>query len=129
MGTLLLIPAIGALVLAGLAWLILAGFRNGDRPLDATVSAQLRDAGQPDEPRPVVVAEVRNPSATPVMVGLAARPAGLTRAILGGGSISVPGGRHGGHCSQASTRPWASSPGEGPYGWPSPCRRRAAGTG
>ena len=74
MGTLLLVLGVSALVLGGLAWLATAGFRQGDRPLDAIVSAELRDAGQPDEPRPVVVAEVRNPSASPVMVGLSARP-------------------------------------------------------
>ena len=102
MGTVLLVLGVGTLVLAGLAWLAVAGFRHGDRPLDATVSAELRDAGQPDESRPVVVAEVRNPSASPVMVGLLARPARVpgwlgasaldffTEMIPSAGGISVP---------------------------------------
>jgi len=102
MGTLLFVLGVGALVLAGLGWLAVAGFRHGDRPLDVTVSAELRDAGQPDEPRPVVVAEVRNPSASPVMVALSARPPRLpgwlggsplnfvTEMVPSGGGISVP---------------------------------------
>jgi hypothetical protein len=73
MGTLLFILGAGALALAGLGWLAVLGFRNGDRPLDVRVSAELRDAGQPDEPRPVVLAEIRNPSRSAVMVGLSAR--------------------------------------------------------
>jgi hypothetical protein len=73
MGTLLLMLAVGVAVLAGLAWFAMLGFRDGDQPLDVMVSAELRDSGQPDEPRPVVVAEIRNPSGVPVIVGLSAR--------------------------------------------------------
>lgn len=65
--------AAAAAVLALLCWITAAGFRNGDRATDAKVSAVLRDAGQPDEPRPVVAATVRNPSGTPVLVGARVR--------------------------------------------------------
>jgi len=88
MGTLLCVLAVGALTLAGLAWLAVLGVRDGDRPLDATVSVELRPAGQPDEARPVILAEVGNPSASPVIVGLSARrtrvPGGL---LTGSGSV------------------------------------------
>ena len=62
-----------AVVLALLCWCVAVGFRNGDQATDAEVSAVLRHSGQPDEPRPVVVATVRNPSGTPVLAGLSAR--------------------------------------------------------
>ncbi|HTU74027.1 MAG TPA: hypothetical protein VMG38_10970 [Trebonia sp.] len=80
---------LGGLALAGLGWLAVAGFRHGDRPLDARVSAELRDSGQPDEPRPVVVAAIENPSGAAVLVGLAARPSRLP-ALLKPGSVAVP---------------------------------------
>jgi hypothetical protein len=93
MGTLLFPLAItcglGALALAGLGWLVLLGFRHGDRPPDATVSAVLRDCGQPDEPRPVVVVAIDNPSSVAVMVGLAARPSRIP-ALLSPGGVAVP---------------------------------------
>jgi hypothetical protein len=60
-------------LLGGLAALAAAGFRNGDRPGDATVTAVLAVARQPDGSRPVIVATVVNRSAVPVMVGLRAR--------------------------------------------------------
>jgi hypothetical protein len=63
------------------------GFANGDRATDATVSAVLRNAGQPGEPRPVVVATVSNPSGTPVLAGLSARRA---RWPGGGQCVTVP---------------------------------------
>jgi hypothetical protein len=80
---------LGGLALAGLGWLVHLGFRHGDRPLDARVSTELRDSGQPDEPRPVVVAAIDNPSGAAVMVGLAARPSRIP-AVLSPGGISVP---------------------------------------
>jgi hypothetical protein len=89
MGTLLFILGAGALALAGLGWLAALGFRNGDRPLDVRVSAELRDAGQPDEPRPVVLAEIRNPSPSAVMVGLSARATRRPAWLCGHGS-AVP---------------------------------------
>jgi len=93
MGTLLLplglVCGLSGLALAGLAWLVCTGFRQGDRPLDARISAQLQDAGQPDERRPVIVAAVDNPSGAVVMVGLAARPSKIP-ALLSPGGICVP---------------------------------------
>ena len=62
-----------AAVIVVLAWLVVAGFRDGDEPADARVSATLARSGQPDETRPVVIATVRNPSACPVLVGLSVR--------------------------------------------------------
>jgi hypothetical protein len=90
MGILLIVLGALALTLAAGAWLATTGFRNGDRPLDAVVTAQLREAGQPDETRPVVIAEVRNPSASALMVGLTARRSRMTRAWPGGSSVGVP---------------------------------------
>jgi hypothetical protein len=91
MGTLLFILSLGAsaLALAGLGWLALLGFRHGDRLQDAAVSAELRDAGQPDEPRPVVAVAIDNPSPASVMVGLSARRSAIPVALRAG-SISVP---------------------------------------
>src|SRR5579872_4480339 len=51
-------------VLAVVYGLAAAGFRNGDRPGDALVSAG-----------PAATVVVRNPAGTPVLVGLRARPA------------------------------------------------------
>jgi len=45
-------------VLAVLFYCLAAGLRNGDRPGDALVTALLRTAAQPDEPRPLVIAAV-----------------------------------------------------------------------
>ena len=83
----------GIAVLALLYWCAARGFRDGDRPGDTTVRAVLRDAGQPDEPRPVVVATVVNPSATPVLAGLSARPVRLPGWLAAAAhplTISVP---------------------------------------
>src|SRR5438270_2572958 len=87
----ILLFALGALALtvAGMTWLALAGLRNGDRLLDAVVTAELRHSAQPDESRPVIVAEVRNPSESAVLVGLAARRSRVP-GWLGGGSVGVP---------------------------------------
>jgi hypothetical protein len=82
--------AAGVAVLALLCWCAAAGFRNGDRATDAQVSAVLRAAGQPDEPRPVVVATVRNPSGTPVLAGLSARRARVPDWLGGTLSVTVP---------------------------------------
>lgn len=73
--------AAGIVVLALACWCTATGFRNGDCPGDATVSAVLRDAGQPDEPRPVIVATVANPAGVPVVVALSARPRRLPARI------------------------------------------------
>lgn len=90
MGILLIAFGALALTLAVATRLAITGLRNGDRPLDAVVTAQLRQAGQPDETRPVVIAEVRNPSGSVLMVGLTARRSRVVLAWLGGGSVAVP---------------------------------------
>ncbi len=82
--------AAGVLVLALLCWCAAAGFRNGDRPADTRVSAVLRDSGQPDESRPVVVATVQNRSGTPVLVGLSVRPVRLPAWLAGPLTVTVP---------------------------------------
>src|SRR5260370_40674275 len=89
MGILLFALRVLAMTLAGMIWLALAGFRYGDRPLDAVVTAELRQAAQPDESRPVIVAEVRNPSESAALVGLAARRPRMPGS-LGGGSRGGP---------------------------------------
>jgi hypothetical protein len=82
--------AAGVAALALLCWVAAAGFRNGDRATDAKVSAVLRDGGQPDESRPVVVATVCNPSGTPVLTGLSVRRARVPQWLGGALSVTVP---------------------------------------
>jgi hypothetical protein len=74
--------------LAGLYALAAAGFRNGDRPGDARVSAALRAATLPGARS--VTATVRNPSGTPVLVALRVRRAVLPAWLAGAGSAWVP---------------------------------------
>jgi hypothetical protein len=64
---------LGALMFAGLFLLAEIGIRDGDRPGDSAVSAELWTSGQPDESRPLLVAEISNPSETPLLAGLSAR--------------------------------------------------------
>jgi hypothetical protein len=88
---LVVIPIVAAAVIL-VCWLAIAGLRNGDRPGDAAVTAELAVARQPDGARPVVVATVANRSAVPLLVGLRVR-GGLTAGAL---SVRVPwrtGGR------------------------------------
>jgi hypothetical protein len=75
---------------AALGWRAVAGLRDGDRPGDAKVSALLRDSGQPDESRPVVIAMVRNPSDKPVLAGLSARRTVMPELLRCGPSVTVP---------------------------------------
>jgi len=77
-------------MIAAPSWCLARGLRNGDRPADATVTAVLRDAGQPDEPRPVIPAAIGNPSATPVLAGLEARKARTPRRLSGSLNVTVP---------------------------------------
>src|SRR5436305_15293232 len=89
MGILLFVLGALALTVAGMTRLALAGLRNGDRPLDAVVTAELQHPAQPGESGPVVVADVRNPSQSAVLVGLAARRSRVP-GWLGGGSVGAP---------------------------------------
>jgi hypothetical protein len=74
--------AAGALV--ALYYLAVAGFRNGDRPGDALVTTA-PEAG----PAPATVL-VRNPSGTPVLVGLTARAAFVPAWLTMPHDVSVP---------------------------------------
>jgi hypothetical protein len=77
----------GMVALAG--GLVQAGIRSGDRPGDATLTAVASEAGQPDEPRPVIIATVRNPGRVPLVAGFAARRS-LVPGWLAGMAVSVP---------------------------------------
>ncbi len=77
------IAAAGAL--AAVYRLAAAGFRNGDRPGDALVSAVLSTTGPA-----TTGAVVRNPSGTPVLVGLTAGPARWPARLASPHAVSVP---------------------------------------
>jgi len=79
-----------AVVIVAPSWCLVRGLRNGDRPADARVTAVVRDAGQPDEPRPVILAAIGNPSATPVLAGLEARKARTPPRLSGTMNVTVP---------------------------------------
>jgi hypothetical protein len=79
----------GVAVLAALVMCAGQGDRSGDRPADARVTAVLRGADQPDEPRPIVIATVRNPSAVPVLVGLSARRTRVPELLAGRMTVTV----------------------------------------
>jgi hypothetical protein len=72
MAPLFIALSLGTLAFAGLFLLVEIGIRDGDRPGDAEVIVALWTSGQPDEPRPVLVTEIRNPSSRPVLAGLSA---------------------------------------------------------
>jgi hypothetical protein len=70
--------------------LLRAGIRAGDRPGDATVTAEAQDTGQPDEPRPVIIATVRNPGRVPLVAGFSARRRLVPGWLDAGMTVSVP---------------------------------------
>lgn len=80
---------LGALAFAGVFLLVEIGIRDGDRPDDVRVSAEPWTAGQPDEQRPVLIAEIRNPSGTPVLAGLTARRSRIP-GLLADSTVGVP---------------------------------------
>jgi hypothetical protein len=71
-------------------WALYAGLRAGDRPGDAVVTALLAEAGQPDEPRPVIVVRVRNHSEVPLMAGFSASRRARPAWLDGGTAVRVP---------------------------------------
>jgi hypothetical protein len=77
-------------VFAALSYCLAAGFRNGDRPGDALVTALLTTGAQPDEARPLIVVTVRNQSGTPVFAALTARAALLPAGVAARHDVSVP---------------------------------------
>jgi hypothetical protein len=83
---LVVIPIAAVALVILVCWLVIAGFRNGDRPGDAAVTAELAVARQPDGLQPVILATVANRSAVPLLVGLHAR-GGLT---AGSSTVRVP---------------------------------------
>jgi len=80
---------LGTLAFAGLFLLAEVGTRNGDHPGDARITAEIWTSGQPDESRPVLVVEIRNPSSTPLLAGLSARRMSMP-GWLAGASVAVP---------------------------------------
>ena len=79
-----------AAIASGVYWLAAAGFRNGDRPGDARVSARLVTRPRADEVRPLIVATVRNPSGAPALGALRVRPALLPAWLAGAHGARVP---------------------------------------
>jgi len=75
---------------AALYYCLETGIRDGDRPGDARVTALLATGAQPDEPRPLIVVTVRNPSGTPVLAALSARRALLPSLFTEPRGVSVP---------------------------------------
>ena len=88
--SLFIVLGVGAIAFAGLFWLALEGFRNGDRPEDAQVRAALRSSGQPGEPRPVAVVALGNQDGTPVLAAVAVRRARLPGWVAGAIGTAVP---------------------------------------
>jgi hypothetical protein len=85
-----LFPIIASVApLAGLCYWGITGFRNGDRPTDARVTAVF-GAGAPGRPRPVVVAVISNPAGTPVLAALRARRALLPGWLADPHVVGVP---------------------------------------
>ena len=82
------IAADGAL--AAVYRLAAAGFRNGDRPGDALVSAVSAATGPAATGPAATGAVVRNPSGTPVLVGLTAGPARWPARLASPHAVSVP---------------------------------------
>jgi hypothetical protein len=88
--SLFIVLVVGAIAFAGLFWLALEGFRNGDRPEDAQVRVALTSSGQPGEPRPVAVVALGNPDGTPVLAAVAVRRARLPGWVAGAIGTAVP---------------------------------------
>jgi hypothetical protein len=87
---------IAVAALAGGHWWVMSGFWNGDRVGDARVTALLRTAGLPGDAapsgqgRPEVVACVRNPSDTPLLVALRVRRTLLPSLLADPHTVTVP---------------------------------------
>ena len=81
---------VAAGMIASFSYCLTVGLRNGDCPGDARVTALLTTGTQPDEPRPLIVVTVRNPSGTPVLAALSARRALLPALLTEPRGVSVP---------------------------------------
>jgi hypothetical protein len=82
--------AAAASAIAAVAVLAFAGFRAGDHPADATVTAVLRTVPYPDGSQRMVSATVRNPGSVPVLVGLSVYRSRVPAWLGGGMSVTVP---------------------------------------
>jgi hypothetical protein len=80
-------------VMAAMTGLAMSGFRAGDRPGDATVTAALEWVPHPDGPRRVVVAAVRNSGPGAVLAGLSAHRSRAPGWLGAGMTVTVP------HCT------------------------------
>lgn len=105
-------------VLAALYRLAAAGFRNGDRPGDALVAAV---------PAPQAVV-IRNPSGTPVLVGLTVRTALLPGWLVTPHDVSVPWWTLRGKFDPERFDRVGVVPAGGAAGFPAPARARARRT-
>lgn len=88
-GSILTLLAV-TVVVAAVTGLAMAGFRAGDRPGDATVTAALEWVSHPDGPRRVVVAAVRNPGPQAVLAGLSAHRSRVPGWLGAGMTVTVP---------------------------------------
>jgi hypothetical protein len=79
-----------ASVMAAATAVVIAGFRSGDRPGDATVTAALRSVPHPDGYQHVVRAAVRNPGSVPVLVGLSVYRSRVPAWLGAGMTVTVP---------------------------------------
>lgn len=88
----MLLPGLGMflLVIIGMVLLVRAGIRAGDRPDDARATARATTARHPEGDLPVVLATVRNPSSSPVFVGLSLRRSHLPGWLDGAVTVRVP---------------------------------------
>jgi hypothetical protein len=93
--TYVFVTIIAAVPLAAVCLLTAEGFRNGDRTGDALVTARLMAGahtagGHTGDARPLIAGRVRNPSGTPVIAALDARPASLPPLLAGPLTVTVP---------------------------------------
>jgi hypothetical protein len=79
-----------ASVIAVATALAVAGFRAGDRPEYATVTAVLRNVPHPDGYQRVAGATVRNPGSAPVLVGLSVYRSRVPAWLGAGMTVTVP---------------------------------------
>ena len=76
MNIIILIAALITLIFAGAALLAVVGFRNGDRPDDARVTA-VTVTDHPDDGTAEVAVTIANSGGSPVLIGLSPRRPGL----------------------------------------------------
>ena len=90
MTALIISTAVAITLLAATLALVCAGFRSGDRPGDARVTAWPGSVPTPDGRQPTVVATVHNGGGGPVMVSLSLRRSRIPVRLTAGTSVAVP---------------------------------------